>query len=342
MSSKTFNKYKNMRSKFGNRYQHSSKKTLDEELNKRHSQFFEENIQNSDETNKENIKKEENKPKSMEFDVDEVIQTVKDEEIKQKKSENMSTLDDIDGLRKLYMEQHKMKQKLDRLRKRSLLNFPSPPKPKDISPFLTDNVKYICKELKLCIQKNTRYTGLANFGPNGELGIEIEFSSNCDEDGYMTGNRVYNFKKGKLTKGRGRIWMDVYWNGHKFEGCTKFEYVDEANNVTTKFEFDSIKHEIDVDHSFFQGKCVRYPSNLDPTKRNTKLIMHEGYFDFICVSARRRNIRRNSLLQYHTLDVDGMDQDELEKVPKYVRRMSAYTEKIDQLYDSNKLEETRA
>merc|ERR1719242_1989404 len=208
------------------------KKTLDEELNKRHSQFFEENIQNSDETNKENIKKEENKPKSMVFDVDEVIQTVKDEQIKQKKSENMSTLDDIDedaemakrepgirntdeidGLRKLYMEQHKMKQKLDRLRKRSLFNFPSPPKPKDISPFLTDNVKYICKELKLCIQKNTRYTGLANFGPNGELGIEIEFTSNCDEDGFITGKRVTNFKGMKQAEGRGRIWADVAWNG---------------------------------------------------------------------------------------------------------------------------------
>jgi len=247
----------------------------------------------------------------------------------------------MDGLRELYMKQHKMKQKLDRLRNRSLLHFPSPPKPQNIEPFLNEKVKYVCKELKLCIQKNTRYTGLGNFGPNGELAIEIEFTSNCDENGYMTGSRVYNFNRGKVTKGKGRIWNDVYWNGHKFEGCVKFEYMDEANNVTTQFEFDSIQHEIDVDHSFFQGKCVRYPSNLDPSKRNTKLIMHEGYFDFICVSARRRNIRRNSLLQYHTLDVDAMDDDELKQVPKYVRRMSAYTEKIDQLYDSNKLEETR-
>ena len=61
--------------------------------------------------------------------------------------------------------------------------------------------------------------------------------------------------------------------------------------------------------------------------------MHEGYFDFVCVSARRRSIRRNSLLQYHTLDINEMDDDELKKVPKYVRRMSAYTEKIDQLYE---------
>mmetsp|Transcript_41585 Transcript_41585/g.36776 ORF Transcript_41585/g.36776 Transcript_41585/m.36776 type:complete len:178 (-) Transcript_41585:84-617(-) len=139
----------------------------------------------------------------------------------------------------------------------------------------------------------------------------------------------------KQAIGRGRIWLDVAWNGHKYCPCTKFEWIDEGEGVTTKFEFNSVKHEIDVDHSFFQGKCIRYPSDLDPNKRSTKLIMHEGYFDFVCVSARRRNIRRNSLLQYHTLDINEMDDDELKKVPKYVRRMSAYTEKIDQLYEQD-------
>lgn len=114
--------------------------------------------------------------------------------------------------------------------------------------------------------------------------------------------------------------------------------MDEGDGVTTKFEFDSVKHEIDVDHSFFQGTAVRYPSDLDPRRRNTQLIMHNGFFDFVCVSARRRNIRRNSLLQYHTLDINEMTENELEKVPKYVRRMSAYTEKIDQLYDKDQVE----
>lgn len=228
-----------------------------------------------------------------------------------------------------------MKQKLERLRKRSLLNFPAPPKPKDIEKYMDDHTRYICKELKLCICKNTRYTGLANFGPNGELGIEIEFTSNYDDDGYIKGKRVIHFKGMKQAIGKGRIWKDLSWNGHKYVPCTKFEWIDEGEGVTTKFEFNSAKHEIDVDHSFFQGICMRYPSNLDPKRRNTKLIMHEGFFDFVCVSARRRSIRRNSLLQYHTLDINEMSQNELEKVPKYVRRMSAYTEKIDQLYEQD-------
>eukprot|EP01083_Nonionella_stella_P195285 719471_1 len=243
--------------------------------------------------------------------------------------------DEINNLRKLYKQQFKMKQKLERLRKRSLLSFPAPRKPKDITELIDDKTSYICKELQQCICKNTRYTGLANFGPNGELGIEIEFTSDCDENGYITGKRVIHFKGLKQAVGRGRIWIDLYWNGHKYVPCTKFEWIDEGEGVTTKFTFDSYKHEIDVDHSFFQGNCVRYPSDLDPRKRSTKLIMHEGFFDFVCVSARRRNIRRNSLLQYHTLDINEMDENELEKVPKYVRRMSAYTEKIDQLYEAD-------
>ena len=45
-------------------------------------------------------------------------------------------------------------------------------------------------------------------------------------------------------------------------------------------------------------------------RRNTKLIMHEGFFDFVCVSARKRAIRRNSLLQYHTLDIKQMSEND--------------------------------
>ena len=198
--------------------------------------------------------------------------------------------------------------------------------------------RYILKELRLCICRSTRYTGLANFGPNGELGIEIEFTSDCDADGFIAGKRVIHFKGMKQAEGRGRIWSDVAWNGEQYVGCARFEWVDEGDGITTKFEFDSVKHEIDVDHSFFQGTAVRYPSDCDPRRRNTQLIMHHGFFDFVCVSARRRNIRRNSLLQYHTLDINEMSENELEKVPKYVRRMSAYTEKIDQLYDKDQVE----
>ena len=117
--------------------------------------------------------------------------------------------EEMNELRKLYRKQYKMKQKLERLRKRSLLNFPAPPKPKDIEEYMDDDTKYICKELKLCICKNTRYTGLANFGINGELGIEIEFTSDCDENGYITGKRVIHFKGMKQAIGRGRIWLDI-------------------------------------------------------------------------------------------------------------------------------------
>eukprot|EP00484_Ammonia_sp_Unknown_P000461 CAMPEP_0197022486 /NCGR_PEP_ID=MMETSP1384-20130603/3352_1 /TAXON_ID=29189 /ORGANISM="Ammonia sp." /LENGTH=1121 /DNA_ID=CAMNT_0042450541 /DNA_START=89 /DNA_END=3454 /DNA_ORIENTATION=+ len=260
------------------------------------------------------------------------------EEKKRSAAASIKKIADYEGdeemarLRDLYKKQFKMKQKLERLRKRSLLHFPAPPRPKDVDKYLDEHTKYITKELQSCICKNTRYTGIANFGPNGELGIEMEFTSDCDENGYITGKRVAHFRRMKQAIGQGRVWMDVMWNGHKYVPCCKFEWTDEADGIVTKFEFNSVKHELDVDHSFFAGDCVRYPSDLDPKKKSTKLIMHQGFFDFVCVSARRRTIRKNSFVQYHTLDVNEMNDDELEKVPKYVRRMSAYTEKIDQLY----------
>ena len=50
--------------------------------------------------------------------------------------------EDINHLRKLYKQQHKMKQKLQRLRNRSLMSFPAPPKPTDIESFLDDKTRY--------------------------------------------------------------------------------------------------------------------------------------------------------------------------------------------------------
>jgi len=240
--------------------------------------------------------------------------------------------DDMLKLTKLYKEQHKMKKKLERLRKHSLLKLPAPPKPQNVEDFIDNHTRYVCKELQVCMCRNTRYIGIANFGPNGEMGIEIEFKSDADEKGYLKGKRVPSYRKGSHSVGVGRIWADIDWNGHKWVPCCKFEWKDESDGITTKLEFNSVKHEIDVDHSFFEGVCVRYPSDLNPKRRTTKLIQHEGFFDFVCVSARRRTIRKNSLLQYHTLDINEMNDDELQKVPKYVRRMSAYTEKIDQFY----------
>eukprot|EP01083_Nonionella_stella_P231890 818521_1 len=246
--------------------------------------------------------------------------------------ESLRTIEEYRGnqqmlsLRKLYKKQHQMRQKLKGINQ----HIPVPQKPKNIERYLTENTRSICNQLKQCICKNTRYTGLANFGANGELGIEIEFTSDCDEKGYIRGYRTISFQQWQRAAGAGRIWMDVAWNGHKYLPCTRFEWTDEGEEVTTKFEFDSVTHEIDVDHSFFQGKCIRYPSDLDPQRKATQLIMHQGFFDFVCVSARRRDIRHNSLLHAGFDDVDGED----EAVPKYVRRMSAYTEKIDQLYIS--------
>ena len=169
-----------------------------------------------------------------------------------KKIQDYKGNQEMNDLRKLYRKQYKMKQKIERLRKRSLLNFPAPPKPKNVEEYMDEHTKYICKELKLCICKNTRYTGLANFEKNGELGVEIEFTSDCDENGYLTGKRVIHFKGMKQAIGRGRIWLDLAWNGNKYCPCTKFEWIDEGEGVTTKFEFNSVQHEIDVDHSFFK------------------------------------------------------------------------------------------
>lgn len=54
--------------------------------------------------------------------------------------------EDINHLRKLYKQQHKMKQKLQRLRNRSLMSFPAPPKPSDIESFLDDKTRYMLSE----------------------------------------------------------------------------------------------------------------------------------------------------------------------------------------------------
>ena len=254
----------------------------------------------------------------------------------------------------MYREQFRLQKKLEILRKRKLAEKKEQTRPK--ADFLvTDQSKKIQEVLEYCFSETNRYTGIGSFGSNGELGIEFTVTHPCDKNGVLHYIREINFHRNRTVVGEGRIWVDHIWTGEEWVQVVKARFEDDHKGVTTVLEFNSHENDLDYAHSFFQGTCNRYPSELDPNNPNTKLIMHKGVFDFICSSTRRRKIRRHSVNVAEFLDMDnvmgnssdddgnesayttGKDNDngDDDDEPMYIKKISSYGTVIDRIMNSS-------
>jgi len=193
----------------------------------------------------------------------------------------------------------------------------------------TPKVSKLLDDIKYTMARSCRYTGLCDFGKNGEIGLDIEITHDIDDTGVFYGIRYSQEGGGKIA-GQGRIWIDPMWNGVQWTSGVRYRWEDESDSVTTILEFNSVDHQIDIAHSFYNGKCIRYPSELDPDNPNTKYIAHVGNFDFICTSSRRREIRRPGInamefIESAKYDDNDDENDEQQNLPLYVRRLSYYS-----------------
>eukprot|EP01083_Nonionella_stella_P066082 173771_1 len=233
--------------------------------------------------------------------------------------------DKIKYLRLVYQKQHKRKKRSKRsdettkakeikTRAKPRLRRIVPPKPTYIDSYIDERVKQLYNDFTECFGANkSHYVGMC-----GDHGIEIKFVSNIN--GNVKGKRVINFRSMKDIEGEGKVFMDAVWNdcAEEYVGGVCFQYVDIYDGVETKLELNSVAHETDCDHLYFEGNYFV----------NGQCI---GSFNMTCVSIRRRDIskRRQTLLEYH-----GENQGETEDMdmPKYLACIHDSTHTIDSLY----------
>ena len=246
--------------------------------------------------------------------------------------------EDIKILKSKYMKQYKKKKK-----RMSLSVIPS--KPTNIDSFMNAKINCLHEELCEYVSGRTHYIGMAEFGDNKEVCIEIKFASN--ENGVITGKRT-SIGNGNEIDGTGRIYKDVIWSeeSKKYEGCIKFEWTDKdkkQNDLVTKLIFNSKADYMDMDHLYFEGQCYQYAADLnlsddvDMEGLTNMDGISKGCFNMVCVSMRKRNIaKRNGLLKYHEIEIWKMDDEELQSIPKYIKCMNITSVKMHQCYaDAN-------
>jgi len=247
---------------------------------------------------------------------------------------------------KYYKEQYVLKQQLARMKSKTSLEIPPAPTsfkiPNEITS-LYDDIKYT-----MC--RSCRYNGISDFGEKGEIFIDVEITHDCDERGVFYGTRCLKGTSSNTAVGFGRIWIDQIYNGEDWIVGIKYRWEDSAHGVTTLLEFNTVEHEIDVGHAFYNGICFRWPTKLDFKNAKAKSMMHNGNFDFICTSSRRREVRRRSInaLEFlenakyidngnnknETKDSNDDDDDENEKnLPLYVQRLAYYSKVPSIRYD---------
>jgi len=246
---------------------------------------------------------------------------------------------------KYHKEQYSLKQRLEKMKSKITSEIPPAPATFETSSDmlnLYDDIKYT-----MC--RSCRYNGVCDFSEKGEIFVDIEITHDCDEKGIFYGKRRLKGSSGNVAVGFGRLWIDQVYNGKEWVVGIKFHWEDSAYDVTTVFEFNTVEHEIDVCHAFYNGICFRWPTKLNFNDAKTKSIMHTGNFDFICTSSRRREVRRRSVnaLEFlenakyihntnddnETKDLNENDEENEKDLPIYVQRLSHYSQIPSVRYD---------
>eukprot|EP01083_Nonionella_stella_P081752 225373_1 len=230
---------------------------------------------------------------------------------------------DIWILKKKYMEEYG--------KKNDTKTGQIPAKPRDISVFDCDYTNGLYSEMCEYICAHTHYVGMAEFADDKEMCIEIVFTAN--NEGRVEGIRMIVGGKSGVSEGKGRIYKDVRWNSdcNAYEGCVRFEWMDVCRDeMVTKLVFNTSQNYFDMKHLYFEGQCYQYEKGKEEEE------VRKGVFNMVCVSMRKRNMRkRDALLKYHQVDIWSMSHQQLQTIPKYIKCINITAVKMHKIYTAN-------